>query len=180
MNNTNCALQSSSLSMLVISDEVSKISRKCVAWIFLKIPEGRLLVSLHRPKIDARRCLQISGRKAIFLQFTTTFLLSEYSAESLSGILFITSVIEVARKFVQLFVLTILMSSILQSVNVSQRHKFIVPESYDYSRSSEYNYCSADAEFVGKYAHIRKQLDYSYHKRYNVERQILQDLLIDK
>ena len=57
---------------------------------------------------------------------------------------------------------------------------FQIPANYDFSKSSELNYCSENAEFVGKYRDIRSQLDYSYHKYYNVDRQLLHDKLIDR
>lgn len=57
---------------------------------------------------------------------------------------------------------------------------FEIPRDYDFEKSSEANYCCADAQFVGKYAHIRSQLDYTYHKHYSVERQQLHDKLIDR
>ena len=58
--------------------------------------------------------------------------------------------------------------------------QFAIPETYDFEKSSEANYASPDTPFVGKFKHFRAQLDYSYHKRYCVERQLLQDLLIDR
>ena len=63
---------------------------------------------------------------------------------------------------------------------VSPTNKFIVPPNYNYEKSSEANYRNPDAPFVGKYQHIRKQLDYSFHERYGVERQNLQDQLIER
>jgi hypothetical protein len=54
------------------------------------------------------------------------------------------------------------------------------PKSYDYSVSTEENYRDNDAPFVGKYAEVRSQLDYTYHSKYNVNRQLQQDLIIDK
>lgn len=63
---------------------------------------------------------------------------------------------------------------------VSINKSFEIPSDYNYDLSSESNYCCTDAPFVGKYKHIRSQLDYSYHKRYSVERQLLHDTLIDR
>lgn len=57
--------------------------------------------------------------------------------------------------------------------------EWIIPANYDYSKSSEENYCSDNAKEVGKYGHIRNQLDYTYHKHYSEERQLLHDQLID-
>ncbi|KAL3917456.1 MAG: hypothetical protein SGILL_004704 [Bacillariaceae sp.] len=44
--------------------------------------------------------------------------------------------------------------------------------------SSEDNNKSDDRRFFGKYSHIRKTLDYSYHSNYTFERQKLQDAII--
>jgi predicted kinase len=44
--------------------------------------------------------------------------------------------------------------------------------------SSEENNKSDDRHFYGKYSHIRKTLDYSYHSNYTFERQKLQDAII--
>ena len=48
-------------------------------------------------------------------------------------------------------------------------------------RSTEENNKSDDDQaFYGPYAHIRKTLDYSYHRNYTKERQFLQDSIIDE
>lgn len=57
---------------------------------------------------------------------------------------------------------------------------FTVSDHFDYTKSSEENYSSSESVNVGKYKDIRCQLDYSYHKHYKAERQILHDRLIDK
>lgn len=57
---------------------------------------------------------------------------------------------------------------------------FSIPEEYDYSISTEENYRSEQVDFVGKYSHQRKKLDYSYHQHYHPSRQVLQDEIIDK
>jgi hypothetical protein len=57
--------------------------------------------------------------------------------------------------------------------------KFIVPEDCDYGKSSEENYCDPQALFVGKFQDIRSHLDYSYHSRYSLSRQLFHDRLID-
>jgi hypothetical protein len=44
--------------------------------------------------------------------------------------------------------------------------------------SSEENNKSDDRHFYGKYSHIRKTLDYSYHCNYTFERQKLQDAIV--
>lgn len=54
------------------------------------------------------------------------------------------------------------------------------PDKYDYLKSTEENYCSPNAPFIGKYGSIRQNLDYNYHKHYSVERQEMHDLLIDQ
>lgn len=51
-------------------------------------------------------------------------------------------------------------------------------ENYDYSKSTEEFYAD-DAEFVGKYAAHRAVLDYTYHKKYSIQRQIMQDRILD-
>jgi hypothetical protein len=58
--------------------------------------------------------------------------------------------------------------------------KFDIPHGYRYDKSSEDNYQSPDAVFVGKYAQIRKMLDYSYHHYYTEARQLLHDEVIDR
>ena len=50
---------------------------------------------------------------------------------------------------------------------------------FDALISSEENNKSDDMRFYGKYAHLRRTLDYSYHSNYTFERQKLQDAIID-
>lgn len=50
---------------------------------------------------------------------------------------------------------------------------------YDYSISTEENYCIDTPIFVGKYAKQRSLLDYTYHKYYSEARQLLHDQLVD-
>jgi len=50
---------------------------------------------------------------------------------------------------------------------------------YDPNLSTEENYRSDFLEFIGSYVEARKLLDYSFHKNYVPERQILQDQLMD-
>jgi len=45
-------------------------------------------------------------------------------------------------------------------------------------KSTEENHQSNDMNFYGKYAHIRKTLDYSYHRNYTEKRQRLQNSII--
>ncbi len=47
-------------------------------------------------------------------------------------------------------------------------------------RSSEENHQSDDRLFYGRFAHIRATLDYSYHRNYTFERQMLQDAIISE
>jgi len=54
-----------------------------------------------------------------------------------------------------------------------------LPASFDYTRSTRDNYICDDCEHVGKFRAIRSRLDASYHGIYCVERQALQDTLID-
>ena len=63
------------------------------------------------------------------------------------------------------------------------KNGFKVPPNYDYSISTTENYMykgPGEPPFVGKYANLRIPMDYSYHKHYTVERQLLHDRLIDK
>jgi len=46
--------------------------------------------------------------------------------------------------------------------------------------STEENNRSYDMRFYGPFAHIRKTLDYNYHKNYRMERQWLQDAIIEE
>jgi len=46
--------------------------------------------------------------------------------------------------------------------------------------SSEENNKSDDMNFYGRFSHIRKTLDYSYHSNYRKERQWLQDTIIEE
>jgi len=45
-------------------------------------------------------------------------------------------------------------------------------------KSTEENHESEDMYFYGPYAHVRKTLDYTYHRNYTRERQLLQDAII--
>lgn len=45
--------------------------------------------------------------------------------------------------------------------------------------STEENHMSLDKKFYGKYRHLRKTLDFSYHRNYTEKRQRLQDSIID-
>jgi hypothetical protein len=56
---------------------------------------------------------------------------------------------------------------------------FLLKLVYDYNKSTEENYASDDAPFVGKFKKVRNELDYTYHRKYSVERQLFQDALIE-
>ena len=65
----------------------------------------------------------------------------------------------------------------------NHKNGFKVPPNYDYSKSTTENYMykgPGEPPFVGKYANLRIPMDYSYHKHYTVDRQLLHDRLIDK
>jgi len=51
---------------------------------------------------------------------------------------------------------------------------------YSIQRSTEWNNRTDDTLFLGPYAHIRKNMDYSYHSNYIKTRQWLQDSIIEK
>lgn len=51
---------------------------------------------------------------------------------------------------------------------------------YDFTKSTEENYQSSEAAFYGVYRRERSVLDYTYHKHYTKERQLLQDKIIEK
>jgi hypothetical protein len=51
--------------------------------------------------------------------------------------------------------------------------------SIDLEKSTEENYETLDDAFTGKYNIFKRQLDYSYHKHYSMERQMLHDYIID-
>ena len=55
---------------------------------------------------------------------------------------------------------------------------FGVNDTYDYNKTTEDNYCTNKIEYVGRYSELRKILDYTYHKHYTPERQLLQDKLM--
>ncbi len=49
---------------------------------------------------------------------------------------------------------------------------------FDSDKSTEENHCMSGMNFYGPYAHLRELLDYTYHKNYTRERQMLQDSII--
>jgi len=58
----------------------------------------------------------------------------------------------------------------------SRRSSYIPP--FHVHLSTEENYYSEDRMFYGPYAYIRKTLDYTYHRNYKRDRQVLQDAII--
>ena len=66
---------------------------------------------------------------------------------------------------------------------------YIIPDGYDYDRSTEDNYMietspsspsSSSSLFVGKFARERSEIDYTYHKYYSNRRQLLHDHLMER
>ena len=51
---------------------------------------------------------------------------------------------------------------------------------YDYTKSTEDNYCDESAPLVGEYKDLRKGQDYTYHKHYSESRQLFQDKIITR
>lgn len=63
-------------------------------------------------------------------------------------------------------------------LRVVSNNGFCVKDSFDYNKTTEQNYCTEKVEYVGRYCEFRKVLDYSYHKHYTPERQLLQDKIM--
>jgi hypothetical protein len=84
--------------------------------------------------------------------------------------------------FILLFILSHSISSVTSMQHpVNGQKKDDSTPRIDYSESTETNFATAKmSPIVGKYAFIRKLLDYSYHKYYSPERQYLHDFLIDQ
>ncbi|KAG7361135.1 zeta toxin family protein [Nitzschia inconspicua] len=53
-------------------------------------------------------------------------------------------------------------------------------QNYDWSQSTEYNYRSEQRRCIGKFRAVRQQLDHSYHQSYKVERQAVQDSIMEQ
>ena len=70
-------------------------------------------------------------------------------------------------------------NSILNSSVGSPKSLGVPGLGYDYTKSTEDNYCIDAPIFVGKYAKERSLLDYTYHKYYSEQRQLLHDELVD-
>lgn len=62
---------------------------------------------------------------------------------------------------------------------VFNKKNFYISPDYDYMKSTEDNYADDSAEFVGRFKKDRAELDYTFHKKYRVERQLFQDALIE-
>ena len=62
-------------------------------------------------------------------------------------------------------------------------YQFKIPYTYDYTKSTEENYMhigDTPSSFSGAFAQERSKIDYSYHKHYIVDRQLLQDRIMKK
>ena len=55
---------------------------------------------------------------------------------------------------------------------------WVIPEDYDYTKSTKENYHAPGRGFFGPHAQIRAGLDHAYHGNYTEERQHYQDLLV--
>ncbi len=62
--------------------------------------------------------------------------------------------------------------------SVQHRGTNVLIQTFDVNQSTEENHKTDAMEFFGPYAHIRKTLDYKYHKNYRKDRQMLQDAII--
>lgn len=76
----------------------------------------------------------------------------------------------------QKFDVTSLQSKNLRQISIRQSR--IRRKRFSVFISSEENNRSDEMVFFGKYSHIRKTLDYSYHSNYTFERQKLQDAIV--
>lgn len=50
---------------------------------------------------------------------------------------------------------------------------------YDWTKSTAENYQCSDCNFIGEFKHLRKSLDHNFHVRYNFERQLFQDRVVN-
>lgn len=68
----------------------------------------------------------------------------------------------------------------MNSAKTALSHHFTLPNDYDYSWSTEDNYVASpgDEKHFGKYVEFRKMIDYTYHRFYRKERQLLQDSIV--
>lgn len=68
--------------------------------------------------------------------------------------------------------------NLVDVITCHQLQSFTLPSDYDYSKSTAENYGVPTREFVGDYASIRAERDYTYHVNYIEERQRWQDAVI--
>jgi hypothetical protein len=68
----------------------------------------------------------------------------------------------------------------IHKLKVKHRGELGFIKEFSSQLSTEENYQSSSMFFYGPYAHIRERLDYSYHKNYKRERQMLQDAIINE
>lgn len=62
---------------------------------------------------------------------------------------------------------------------LSQIEDYDIPKNYNWEKSTNDNYCNADAtEFVGDFVKFRRSVDYDYHVNYTPARQLWQDKVI--
>jgi hypothetical protein len=68
----------------------------------------------------------------------------------------------------------------IQKVNVKHRGESGFIREFSVDLSTEENHHSSSMTFYGPHAHIRKKMDYNYHRNYKRERQMLQDAIIEE
>jgi predicted ABC-type ATPase len=71
----------------------------------------------------------------------------------------------------------------MASSSDNETNNYKIPSSYDYSKSTEENYMhigDTPPSFTGTFAKERSQIDYTFHKHYNIDRQLLQDHIMEK
>mmetsp|Transcript_116895 Transcript_116895/g.203437 ORF Transcript_116895/g.203437 Transcript_116895/m.203437 type:complete len:316 (-) Transcript_116895:1170-2117(-) len=56
----------------------------------------------------------------------------------------------------------------------------LMPVDYDYTRATSEVYAAKKKQSTAKYAHLRDRLDYNYHPYYQLERQAIQDVIVDE
>jgi predicted kinase len=86
----------------------------------------------------------------------------------------------VSGAFVTAFI-AIGVSSSVDFLNASSKSSLNLnfPEEFYWNLSTEERYRTDEGDFYGKYAQIRRHLDYDYHARYSEERVLFQDSIID-
>ncbi|CAK0864631.1 unnamed protein product [Prorocentrum cordatum] len=67
---------------------------------------------------------------------------------------------------------------LVQKLHRGFAYGFSTPEDYDFSRPSSHNYRAEGREFTDEFADLRRNIDYSYHNNYTLERQRWQDEVI--